>query len=367
MILLLYITLILFNLFFAYKKRSSKLLTIATFIGIFLLIGGAGPNYDFTSDYHAYEFRYNNLENVSLLGSFEIGYTLLMKLGNALALDFFAFRIIIIVVCFILIYQLLIKKYAANSNYVLLLYLLYPIIIESEHFRNFIAMTLFFIATSFLLENGIKNKIKFSTLLLLSSSIHTVFILYFPLVIANGKCKNNIIYGVALGSSLLFLIMLLNNNQIPYISSIISLIDDGRFLYYLENTTNFGYLIPLTLQLSSIILIYWSKNIVSKDNLEKNYKSIKFVNFVYWINVIEIIYFPLFIINTNFYRLSRNLLLLNFIVYSIASNNIKSSAYKIFFNLFIVISVIMWLIMDLIIRTSSERVLIPFFINNAFN
>lgn len=119
-----------------------------------LLVGGAGPDYgvfeNSKSDYLNYEIAYDNVNNKNNFEDKEIGFLLLMRIGKLLNLNFFMFRIIILALCFLLIYKLVIKRYAYNYHYPILLYLLYPMIIDSEHFRNFIAMTIFLISIRYL-------------------------------------------------------------------------------------------------------------------------------------------------------------------------------------------------------------------------
>lgn len=140
---------------------------------------------------------------------------------------------------------------------------------------------------------------------------------------------------------------------------------------------------PLALTISSIILVFWAKMISDREidiyqstvlsNSSSN-KSVvrmtyenRFVNLVFWINLLSSFFFPFFIITLQFYRLPRNLLLLNIISYAIVINKLnKDSLHRIFFIGSVIFSMIMWLFIDLVVTTSADRVLIPFFLNNYF-
>lgn len=380
MTIYLYLLVLFLNLIFAFRKKSSKLLTLITLIAILLFMGGAGPGYTFLSDYDNYQRSYENIACSGLFDSSQVGYTILMKAGNLLGLDFFAFRIIVTGICLLVIYQV-IKRYSYNSNYILLLYMIYPMIIDSEHFRNFIAITVLLVAIRFLEKNLLKNKIKYLLLILIASTIHISFIFYIPLVFVNVNHKNKLIKGLAIGVGLLTVVAFLNNNQVPFVQSVINFIDNEKVQRYLGATTNFGFLIPVVLHLTSIILVFWSRRIIiRKDtntmeeiggklycNKKKRIKDIEFGNLVFWINILGVIFFPLYIMNIQFYRLSRNFLILNFIVYSIASNKIKrGSVYKLIFNSTVITSVFLWLVIDLVVRIAPERLLIPFFFQHLF-
>jgi len=386
MTLYLYIFMLFINSLFAFRKRHSKLLTIITLITILLFIGGAGPeyhSYNHSRDYINYEISYNNADFTGFFERPEIGYTLLMKVGNLINLDFFSFRMVITAICLLLIYQMVIKRYVYNSNYILLMYMMYPMIIDSEHFRNFIAMTVFLFSIRFLEKNLLKDKIKFLVLALIATSIHTAFIFYTPLIFVNVNDKNRLVKGIAIGTIFLTIVAFLNNNQVPFLQLILKFFDDEKVIRYLSSRTNFGFLIPVILHLISIILVYWSRKVIIRKNFKTNIMDelndsinynqkkrvadIEFINLVFWINIIGIVFFPLYMMSTTFYRLARNFLILNFIVYSIASNKLKrGSAYKLIFNSTVIASVTLWLVMDLIITTRPERVLIQFFTRNLF-
>lgn len=383
MTLYLYLSILFINLLFAFRKRQFKLLATATLVLILLFISGAGPKYIGQNDYINYKIRYDSIKNVSLFESLQVGYTLLMKVGNLLNLDFFTFRMLITAICLLLIYTTVIKRYAYNSNYVLLMYIVYPMIIDSEHFRNFIAMTVLLVAIRFLERGLLKDKIKFLVLVLIAFSIHTAFIFYTPLIFVNTNDKNRLIKSIAAGTIFLTVVTFLNDNQIPFVQLLLKFFDDKKVIRYLSSKTNFGFLIPVILHLISIILIYWSRKVIIRKNFktnitnelndsvncnqEKRYSDVELINLIFWINIVGMVFFPLYMMSTTFYRLARNFLILNFIVYSIASNKLKRrSAYKLLFNSTVIVSVTLWLVIDLIITTRPERVLIQFFTRNLF-
>jgi len=384
MTILLYLVAIFSNFLFAYRKKHSKVIIAFSFVIILLLVSGAGPSYDLkqSRDYLNYSNRYNNIMDESLFDNPQIGYTLLMKFGNLLNLDFFKFRMIVIGICFFVIYKLVIKRYAYNYNYMLLLYLLYQIIIDSEHFRNFIAMTILLISIRYLEKKSLKNSIKFSILVLLSASFHTAFLAYLVLLLMHVSDRKLLIKIIVIFTILLTVITIINNNRLPVLNILLSITDDDKIIGYLSTKTNLGYLIPFTLHIINVLFLYWSKKIASwkKDvpnAMGSNSSNIVFsggelsdlsiVNLVLWINIIGIVFFPLFIMNLQFYRLIRNFLILNYAVYSIVSNKLRSgSLYKFAYNFSVLVDLGLWFVLDLTVKTSTERVLIPFFTRNYF-
>ena len=379
MTLYLYLVVLFFNLVIAFRQKSSKLLTMVTLLAILLLICGAGPNYVGQNDYINYKIRYDNIQNVGLFDNIQVGYTLLMKAGNAFGLDFFWFRVLITAICLLLIYKKVIRKYGFSSNYVLAVYMIYPMIIDSEHFRNFIAMTLFLLAVKYLEDSSLSGNIKFVMMVLLAASVHTAFIFYLPFVFVHSEDKNKLVKWIAIATGILTVVAILNDNNVPFVRLIIDVLDDQKAISYLSRRTNLGYLVPVILHSMSIVLLAWSRSIVSRKDSRATDLSLQckatenlnteldFVSLVFWLNIAGIMFFPLFIMSLTFYRLSRNLLILNFTVYSIISSKLRAgSVYKFVFNFVVLLSTVVWLIADLIVTTAPERVLIPFFTRNSF-
>ena len=186
MAIAIYFFVIFLNLIFAFRNKQSKIVVILSLLAIIMFSGGAGPEYssfNHSRDYLNYQSMYERVESIGITDNPQMGFTLLMKLGNLLNLDFFKFRLIVITVCLILLYKLVIKRYSYNSNFIILMYMLYPMIIDSEHLRNFIAMTIFLISIRFLEKKSFVNNVKFLIMILLATSFHTAFFLYVFLVL----------------------------------------------------------------------------------------------------------------------------------------------------------------------------------------
>lgn len=211
---------------------------------------------------------------------------------------------------------------------------------------------------------------KFIALVLISSTIHTSFLLYISFVFLNINDKKTLVKCIVIGITFMVCITILNNNYNPFINMVLNFIRDEKIYVYLSSHTNIGYFIPIFLHGTSIALIFWSKKINAKKLINRNiYEFFRsnFIDLIYWINIMAIIFFPLFIMNLQFYRLVRNILILNFLVYSLSLHKLSNKkAYKYLFNFFVIISLILWGGLDLIVKTDINRVLIPFFTKNYF-
>ena len=316
MTIAIYLITILTNSFYAIKKEKSKVLLLMSFILIVFLMGGAGPSYvsaNHSGDYGRYVDLYKKSLTMGLFEDLQIGYISLMKLGHIFKLDFMVLRLIVIAICYLLLYHFVIKKYSVNPHFIIIMYLIMPMIIDSEQFRNFIAMTILLIGITQLQKDTLKSKGIFLLFVILSASFHTVFLVYGLLIFATTKEKNTpalLIAGLAL---LVSAVAVLNGNEIPFLNSIVSpLFGDQRIVRYLTAKTNLGYIVPILLQGMSIVLLFWSKKILQRTttkNIEfepgltteqPDFKLfgtliqkdpeliVKFTNLIFWVNILGV-------------------------------------------------------------------------------
>lgn len=380
--IVLYIGTILTNLFFGLKKRSNQIWTMLSFFLAYIFMAGAGPFYPFRADYHRYIVHYEEVVNRSVFSSGQIGYQTLMRIGNFIGLPFDVFRLLVMAGCFFLIYRFVIKRYNVNANYIIALYMTYGLIMDSEQFRNWIALSILLSGLHFLESGKLKGKGKFLIIMGIAASFHISFIFYIPLIFVDGNRRNYIISLLFICSSLLTGILILNGNTIPFQQQIVSAIGNRRVDNYLSSQTNLGWIIPLSLHLSSIFLSFWARQVIHvkhfgfNPNFEVNdplyeekymiQKELRMSNMIFWINMAMTVLFPIYIINLQFYRLMRSLLLVTYVICAKASTYIRRRTTNITFNGMVFCSVLIWLGFDLIHRIHPERLLIPFFFENLF-
>lgn len=380
MTLFVYFFIIMNNWFYALKRKSNKVWVILTLAFIFLLIAGAGPFYSFPADYDNYYRNYYSVLDRGLFDNNQIGYSFIMIISNLIGLPFVAFRLIVIGACIFILYKYVIKQYAVNVNYVLSLYLIYAIIIDSEQFRNWIAFTILLAGVPLLESSKVKEKMKFGVIWLISISFHYSFVFFAPLLLVNGKNSNKLITRLVCISVIFTSIIILNGNQIPFQAYLFELTDNRVIVSYLTTQTNFGYLIPMVLHGSSVLLSYWSRKIIqekhaflpdftlpNQDDYEKNKKAKKelaLANVIYWVNLSMLVVLPLYIVNVQFYRLMRSLLLITYIICAKASGYLMRRTHNLTFNVIVIASVFMWLYLDLVHRIDPGRLLLPFFLEN---
>lgn len=380
--IVLYIGTILTNLFFGLKKRSNQIWTMISLGLAYIFMAGAGPFYPFRADYHRYIVHYEEVVNRGIFSSAQFGYQLLMRIGNFLGLPFDLFRLLVMAACFFLIYRFVIQRYNVNANYVIALYMSYGLIMDSEQFRNWIALTILLSGLHFLETGKLKDKGKFLMMMGIATSFHISFVFYVPLIFVDGKRRNYIVSLFFIISTLTAAIFVLNGNQIPFQQQIVNAIGNRRVDNYLSSQTNLGWVIPMILHLSSIFLSFWAREIIhvkhygfdynfeiDDSEYEKKYqiqKELRISNLIFWINIAMSVLFPIYIINLQFYRLMRSLLLITYVICAKASTYIRRRITNITFNAMVFCSVLIWLGFDLVLRIHPERLLIPFFFENIF-
>ena len=115
-----------------------------------------------------------------------------------------------------------------------------------------------------------------------------------------------------------------------------------KILVYNINRAGYGFIIFWSIQIIKILLTKISFNLVSSseyyiEKLNDNYNSYKYVRLIYYINIFMLLYFPLLKIQITFFRIVRNLFILNAMSYAIAikvpvrSKKARRLKYVLFF------------------------------------
>src|SRR5699024_5731174 len=88
--------------------------------------------------YRMYDIDFSKVEFYKIISS-ELGYVILIELGLFLGLTFFEFRALVIVILILMIFVPLFNSTKLNSHFVLMAYMIYPMIMDSIQLSNFIA------------------------------------------------------------------------------------------------------------------------------------------------------------------------------------------------------------------------------------
>lgn len=319
-----------------------------------------------TLDTINYKTTYYNSVNVAFSESYEKLYLLLQKIGNFLGLNYIQFRLLLVVISWILIRSFL-KKYTNNIFYILFFYLLFGIIIDTVQIRNFFALSLVIFGLKYLFTDEKKSRLKYFVCVLIAMNIHLSSIVYFVFLLVRVKNPKAIVKPIIFFTVLFCLIILLLGNNVPFLNDLMLSLESDKLTYYTQGKTSLGFLFPMVFHLGILGLVYLGTKLLKdsldfKNNNELSLRNGKIIEIIFWINIITIIFFPFYIYNVQFIRLTRNLILINLLGFSILQVPLIRSNIKLFFmNFGVLLSMGFIYYFTFILQDHIEDVIIPFF------
>lgn len=340
------------NFMFSFFRRHSKIVTLLSFVFIWILFWGNTNNPDL-SNYMIYyeEVKMNVITFSNDLR--EPGYFFINLIFAKLGFSYHYFMAVVTLICYLLIFST-IRKYTNNYNCILLLYCIHLFIFDIIQIRNFISVSLFIFAIRFLIKDNIKNRVKYTLIICIASTIHTTSLFFLLALLIKDNKQNHLIKFIAIFSILGCIIVFFNGNKIPFISAIMENMLRGTVRgRYLTVEVPIRYILTLfTLQVLNFTMLYLCKRNMDiaydyiSDN--KNLDIIKFVNVIFWINALSFMFLPFCMQSINFYRLMRNNNILNFTCVAITNGYFnKRDKRKLIFNTFCILAVIAWYMYDL--------------------
>lgn len=352
-----YYVMLLLNMLSAFSKKHSKIIFNLTFIFIWILYFGNNDNPDLIN----YESIYNGNDL-----NIEKGFKFIIQLSKHFNIDFKLFICIISLICLFLIFST-VSKFTTNINYVIALYIIYPFVFDVIQLRNFIAMSIIIFSIRFLFKNDIKNKIYYVICVCLAASIHKLMLVYIIFLFINLKNKNRLIKVMIVFTMFFCALIFLNGNAISFLNKVMPLSEE-KYNYYFSNKLRYGFLIYWSFSLLYLLLVYISRKRVKYNwgSTEKYSDSLRFVDLVFWINVLSVTFFPLYMLNIDFYRLFRNLSILNYTVYAITNDSyIKTTNKgKFTYNFYVIGGLALMFIYD--VGRNYGHVFKPILENNIF-
>lgn len=291
-----------------YRKKTKRAHIFALLL-IFLLIFLAAKNRE-NPDYIAYKWMYESRMQV------EIGWTFLEQLAINVGFQYDAFKSCIIIISFLLTYGGLVKL-DVNENIIISLYAFYPFVMDAIQIRNFLATAILIYGYHFLIKNNKKGRIIFILLVLAASSIQSLFPIFLVLLWINQKnptSARNKLIGIAVVSSFIVLVLL---KLFPGLVNTIGLMlfnsRPDKIDYYVQNNVGFGFLIFGAMHVLFTLGIYYC----AKNNENATENEILLLKSIFWADLLLLCTLPLLTIHIEFYRIYRNLCLLNFIAFPI--------------------------------------------------
>ena len=303
-------------------KGRGKLFFYMLLILMWVLFWGSYDN----ADYLNYKTLYDYVSSTGMgYPTSQFGFVIMMKLVSSLGLEYHHFLMILSFVGMYLITNT-VKKYTNKPQLVYLLYFIHPFLLDVVQVKHFFAMSIIIYCFRYLEQDGTKNNIKYILGILIAFSIHSISIIFLPLLFIK-KMKISRLYLIVI-MVLTIGVPLAYTNVFQIIAS--KFVPFQRIAIYFDNRAKYGFLVQCFIQSIIFLMVYYSKLI-----LEKRKESNKYVELIYRINLYLIMLFPLYIINGTFERAFRIIMIPNYIVFSkLYSSSKKSEKVVILVGIF---------------------------------
>lgn len=269
---------------------GSCFITNVIFILMWFIIGFNTDNADYTLGYCVpyYDLSQNY---------FETGYRYLNILGRTCGLTFFQFRLILMTVMLLLLCNS-IKKYARFPVFVTILYMIYPLLLQSVQIRNALAAAIVIYALRYLDEN--ERCYKYLFFVFLAGSIHNISLIYFLLVFTRKKTVS-FVFKIS-GCIFIFLYIIIIFFQNKILSLLYFLLKDERVYLYAnlnEQHLFIKSMLPYIIVggLLLYIFIVKKKRYIRLKNISSQDKTLLKAS------TLLLGFLPLFLIDGNYYRI----------------------------------------------------------------
>ena len=171
MILFLYIFILLLNLICVISNNKNKIVLLLSVIAMIVIMGGNNIN----SDFEAYKYFY---ERQTYPSSMEPGFVFVAKLFSQLGIEYQLFTTVVFSIGIIGLTLLAVKK-TNIPHFVIIMYMLTMIFLDTVQIRQFIVYVLFAIALN---ELSLGRKKRYTIIILLGGLFPYTILVYLPLV-----------------------------------------------------------------------------------------------------------------------------------------------------------------------------------------
>lgn len=380
--LILYLSLLVCTFFFSviaiygHVNMKTKMVLMLSLIDCILisivLIIMSNSNY---SDIQNYEYHYGFSRNNMMEARFEVGFNTYMYICKyVMHLNFYTFKILTFFICILFIYKAF-RKYTYNFSLFLLFFLGYEIFFDGIQIRNFIAISIVIYGIPYLLNNNIKGTIKYLVCVMVAFLFHSSAIAFVILGLVNMDFKKTFenkyvkqiltvcIFLISVGLILAVkngkLIQLLSTFSYQYISNDVG----NRIISHSGGKSHSGPIFLSIIYFAYVLFVHFinssMKNCASvnykvkysfcKVRIEKYTIQNTLFDKMEQINYIGMLFIPLSFLSTTYYRLLRNICLIDIIFYAIAVNNLKNKNVRILLFTFMFLLIILWVYYDLIV------------------
>ena len=293
MILFLYIFILLLNLICVISNNKNKIVLLLSVIAMIVIMGGNNIN----SDFEAYKYFY---ERQTYPSSMEPGFVFVAKLFSQLGIEYQLFTTVVFSIGIIGLTLLAVKK-TNIPHFVIIMYMLTMIFLDTVQIRQFIVYVLFAIALN---ELSLGRKKRYTIIILLGGLFQYTILVYLPLVLVdiNKERSRRFIRSFVVTVFVLCVFVFVAGNRIPYIDIIMARFIDSSKIVYFTSRTRFGFLKYFVFQFVSMYLIAVEREYLIEYGMDeiKQYAKATYIAIMYTCVVM-----PLLMLNNNFYRFFR--------------------------------------------------------------
>ncbi|HCF38842.1 MAG TPA: hypothetical protein DER56_07280 [Thermosipho africanus] len=329
-------------IFLGLFKKRSKIITAFLIIIMWILFGWNTGN----ADYYNYNIAYNYFSNSPWVYNKELGFQLLCKISNFLGLEYGQFLILTSIIGLLLI-RSTVKKYTKNTAFVLSLYFVFPFLLDAVQVRNFLSMSTIIYALRFLIDKRGFYRMKYILFVIVASTFHYAALFYLTFLLAEVRNTKK------LTAYCIFISVIgVLSSYTGIIPKLVSGITSSAKVYgWFTDRMSLGIIIMIIIHMVALFLIHYAKSRIIKGErkikIESKIKkhhyeliNLDFIDFVYKINIISLLAFVFYTFNMSFFRLYRNIFIMNYLAFSIAIFDIKlEKEEKLLFSLLVFIFV----------------------------
>lgn len=281
--------------------KKSRLKTAVVFTTLIVVLWILFAFNYLNNDREAYKQLYNAK---FFYGSVEIGYQLFSKILKVFV-DFDGFQVVMSIGIMLCI-GILLWKYSHDPLYSLMLYALFPFVLDTIQYRNTIAFCIINYALFVLYKykdiDRRKGFVFYIMLIIFAGLFHRIAFIYlaYLLLYLPPKMTKKIIFAGVFAEICMFLLFP------KYIQDILSFSSKAMMLYGKGFSTAFSTRIIFIVFLGIIPVMFLFLG--RQEHCIMNQEDVRFLEYCKMISYMSILWYPLLIINVDFFRIYRNLI-----------------------------------------------------------
>lgn len=290
------------------RKDASRLLALSLLIFLVIIASRDLNNPDYNSYYAVYV---RSLD-------YDLGYNFIQDFFVSRGVEYHTFRVIIYCFSYFCVWNFL-KQIDLNINFSIALYSIFPFFYDAIQLRNLLAFSVVLLFIPCLMSNKKRAVFIYVFAVIVATTIHKLSLIYLLLILVkmnNEEKKRKILIGVFV-LSLLFLIMCKASSSFNTLlfSIFENITNDKRIVYVERKTVRFGYLLYILMSGLYLLSAFFSKKAAEceQQNVYER-PAVKYSKFLFEINLLLCCTYPVFLISAEFYRIFRNISIINYFI-----------------------------------------------------